>query len=365
MKKIIAILLVLLMVAAAVPALVSMAVCLDDCDCGCGDDLCDKCGGCLDCDCGPPCECGCECIDPGCGCECPVCWAAGDCGTDGDRCESGCTCDCHTPPLSGDYALAITEFKITSPASTAKVKTGSTITGTVTVKNIGSEAAVISGNDPAVPGEWCGGIGILDVPITSQSFSGTIAPDASITFSFSLKVGGPPADGVLDPRYLPIIVGFTHHNNTAEVSDLKDLVFDYIINNFGTFALTGKGTKAAKLDRDNTKFTKGTGTLYNDTLKKEVPAADYTVSKGSTVLTLSEKYLKSLKAGSYTFTATFDDGLKVPGITLTVTNSSSSGRDVNTGDLSMLVWFTVCGVTLATVGTVGFVAAARKKRKSR
>ncbi|MCL2486039.1 MAG: hypothetical protein FWE86_00375 [Oscillospiraceae bacterium] len=182
MKKLIAILLILLVVAATVPAIVSMAAeCLGGCDCGCDEgDVCDRCGGCLECECDELCDCGCECIDPGCGCMCDACWIAGDCGPNGSRCGRGCDCGCHE----------IIGF-------------------------IGTPS--VSPTDP-----------VAAIPMPEPS-------------SPSEANSSPPRE-----------------TNSA----------------------------------------------------------------------------------------------------------SSSGRDVNTGDLSILVWFAVCGVTLAAVGTVGMVAAARKKKKS-
>ena len=74
-----------------------------------------------------------------------------------------------------------------------------------------------------------------------------------------------------------------------------------VLEHFGTW--TGSGTAAAKVDADHAKFVR---LLYGGAV---VDAANYTVSPGSTVLTFTEAYLKSLPNGTYRYTAEFSDGV--------------------------------------------------------
>ena len=73
-----------------------------------------------------------------------------------------------------------------------------------------------------------------------------------------------------------------------------------VLAGFGDF--TGTGSRFVVIDADQATFV--SLTLGGAT----VNPANYTVSGGSTVVTLSESYLRTLPAGSYTFRANFTDG---------------------------------------------------------
>ncbi|MDR1354755.1 MAG: hypothetical protein LBJ43_00510, partial [Propionibacteriaceae bacterium] len=69
---------------------------------------------------------------------------------------------------------------------------------------------------------------------------------------------------------------------------------------FGVF--TGNGVRSVSIAAPYNKFVKLL--LDDDT----VAASNYTVTEGSTVITLQESYLKTFTNGTYWFTAIFTNG---------------------------------------------------------
>lgn len=124
-----------------------------------------------------------------------------------------------------------------------------------------------------------------------------------------------------------------------------------VLSAFITF--TGSGNRMAKIDADSGKFVR---LLYNNA---EVSTANYTVTRGSTVITLNESYLKTFANGTYAFRAEFTDGYA----DLTLKVNSAQDTDVpQMGDTSdMELWF-----ALLCMGTAGIVGAYvwEKKRKA-
>ena len=109
-----------------------------------------------------------------------------------------------------------------------------------------------------------------------------------------------------------------------------------VLEHFGTF--TGSGTRSAKVDADHTGFTR----LHHhglDGVTTQVDPADHEITAGSTVITLSEAYLKTLPNGNHTFTAEYSDGAATP-IRLTVAvpadntgpGGTGGGEGSGTGD---------------------------------
>jgi uncharacterized protein YjdB len=74
-----------------------------------------------------------------------------------------------------------------------------------------------------------------------------------------------------------------------------------VIDHFGTW--DGSGDAIGKVDADHTKFTR----LLRAGV--EIAAAHYTVTSGSTVITLKEAYLATLAEGAHSFVAEFTDGV--------------------------------------------------------
>jgi len=73
-----------------------------------------------------------------------------------------------------------------------------------------------------------------------------------------------------------------------------------VLQHFGTW--TGSGTREGRINADHTRFVRLTraGT--------EVAATHYTVTAGSTVITLNESYIATLSNGTHVFRAEFTDG---------------------------------------------------------
>ncbi|MDR3085288.1 MAG: hypothetical protein LBU47_03130 [Christensenellaceae bacterium] len=73
-----------------------------------------------------------------------------------------------------------------------------------------------------------------------------------------------------------------------------------VLEHFDDF--TGSGTSSARIDADYREFVR----LWHD--GEVVDPANYTITEGSTVITLKEHYLKTFRNGVYWFTAEFNDG---------------------------------------------------------
>ncbi|MCL2528911.1 MAG: hypothetical protein FWE41_01040 [Coriobacteriia bacterium] len=120
---------------------------------------------------------------------------------------------------------------------------------------------------------------------------------------------------------------------------------------------TGSGTSKAIVDADHTKFQH---LLYQGA---QVNPSNYTITQGSTVITLSEVHLKTLAAGTHTFTAVFSDGTS-EAIQLVVTSSAGTtggGTVPQTADISLLPLL-FCALT-AFIGAASVFAARKLKRK--
>jgi hypothetical protein len=122
-----------------------------------------------------------------------------------------------------------------------------------------------------------------------------------------------------------------------------------VLEAFGTW--TGSGSIRVRIDADHEDFEKlvlGANTIAN---------THYTVTKGSTVITLNEAYLKSLSNGTHNFVAEFKDGFTA-NIPLIVNSSTARPPDSNprTG-------ITVAFVPVAIAAAATIAATRRRKRK--
>ena len=132
-----------------------------------------------------------------------------------------------------------------------------------------------------------------------------------------------------------------------------------IITPFGTW--NGSGGATVAIDGDFTKFVR---LIYNG---QAVDSANYTVTSGSTIITLKESYLKTLTNGTYVFTAEFNDGLSEM-ISLSI--NKTTNEDQNTAGLPITgensnihIWILFGSVSFATIcGTV--LVGRRKKCKA-
>ncbi|MCI8669814.1 MAG: starch-binding protein [Lachnospiraceae bacterium] len=100
---------------------------------------------------------------------------------------------------------------------------------------------------------------------------------------------------------------------------------------------TGNGAYVLRLDRDINKFIE---VLMDDVV---VDPSNYTVTEGSTILTFSEAYLKSLSEGEHVVKVNFTDGFAETVLTVALsadsapaevpTTGANNGASVNTGDV--------------------------------
>jgi hypothetical protein len=99
-----------------------------------------------------------------------------------------------------------------------------------------------------------------------------------------------------------------------------------VVQGFGTWA--GTGTATAKVNVPLAKFQRLLAP--DDTVL--VAGKDYDVAEGSTVITLSESYLKTLENGAYAFSAEFSDGTAYIPLEVGVTAAGEKEETVATGD---------------------------------
>jgi LPXTG-motif cell wall-anchored protein len=208
----------------------------------------------------------------------------------------------------------------------------------------------------------------LDASLTDTSRTGTTGQTASITLA---------PEGDTTPKGTHT-TGWGYNANHADAVPSGSIAGDgslvlkvyfkvvhsfYIIEHFGTYTLGEGGTRSARISyEDHTKFLR---LLYDGI---EVPAKNYTVTHGSTVITLKHDYLETYDAGTYDlFTAEFADGtsdyiwLKIvepdEGLTDTPdpgTNGNIASSDTpGTGDDSnMALWIILGAVALAALALV-------------
>ncbi|MDR2109533.1 MAG: hypothetical protein LBP28_08785, partial [Coriobacteriales bacterium] len=151
--------------------------------------------------------------------------------------------------------------------------------------------------------------------------------------------------------------------NTA----LAALRYDYpVLDAFVTW--DGSGVARVRVDADREKFVR---LVLDDHV---VSTSGYTVTSGSTILTLSEDYLNTLSPGSYDFYAEFTDGSAGP-LTLTIegdggnggnggggNGGGSAGKAPQTGDdAAAIVSFAT--LLLVTGSALLAVAAARRRQR--
>jgi len=120
---------------------------------------------------------------------------------------------------------------------------------------------------------------------------------------------------------------------------------------FGDF--TGSGDLTGTIDAPYSEFVR----LIRDGV--EVDPTNYTVAEGSTVITLKEAYLKTLKNGTYTVKVEFKGGYAETTLKVSVTAAEIS-KSASTGDSSHAwLWIALMGASI--LGIAG-IALARKKK---
>lgn len=135
--------------------------------------------------------------------------------------------------------------------------------------------------------------------------------------------------------------------------------YDYTFTaEFGTFR--GSGDLRGKVNADYVKFVG----LFID--HKQVDVSDYTVSEGSTIITLKEGYLKTLANGTYTVRASFSDGIAettfaVSVLASPVPSASSGGVGAtNTGD-NWTIWLLPAVLIVLGLSSIGIALVMRRR----
>ncbi|GHU07903.1 hypothetical protein FACS189431_3220 [Alphaproteobacteria bacterium] len=187
-------------------------------------------------------------------------------------------------------------------------------------------------------------------PMVAVVVSGTVDLSAAGTYTLTYDA----TDAAGNPA---ISVTRTIIVNTAPVVPVSYLV----LTHFGKW--TGSGTATGTIDGDHLKFVRLT--LAGDV----VDGGNYTVTSGSTVITLSESYLKTLVDGDYTFVAEYSDGTSGE-INLTIARPTQVQVPENvplleaknlpqTGDVVLGKLLGLIG--LAVLGVVGITAGLRTR----
>jgi hypothetical protein len=181
----------------------------------------------------------------------------------------------------------------TSPETVFTMPTGEA-TVTATYKDIPPMTYplhVVNGTDMTNAGPYTAG---AEVSITADS------PADGQAFDKWIVSGG--NDGSFYNETSPETVFTMPAGEATVTATYKDIppVTYIVVKDFGKY--TGNGTVFAEVDANHLLFVQ---LLYDGT---EIDSAYYTVTKGSTVITLHENYLRTFKNGTYLFIAEFTNG---------------------------------------------------------
>ena len=129
-----------------------------------------------------------------------------------------------------------------------------------------------------------------------------------------------------------------------------------VLSHFGTW--TGSGTSTARVDEDHSKFVR---LLLNGNV---VASSNYTVTAGSTIITLNESYLRNFANGTYNFRAEFTDGFA----NLRLIVSHNFGVVPQTGIPSITgtvitMWMSIIMTATLGVCLYTYIKAKRKQEK--
>jgi len=183
----------------------------------------------------------------------------------------------------------------------------------------------------------------IDVYPPSLSLFSVVVGGQDIKLNGSLVVGSDPAQ-----RFLTAPVD--HFSLFAVVEMLTKTNYK-VLEDFGMWE--GSGVAVGKVDGPYSKFVRLT------LAGKTVDPANYTVTEGSTVITLHQGYLKTLANGVYLFRAEYTDGFA--DLTLTV-NVPASAKVPLTGDNASQAWW--WGTLLvAAYGTLGLLMRRQRWRR--
>jgi hypothetical protein len=208
----------------------------------------------------------------------------------------------------------------------------------ITSFKIGDAVGTISGTSIAVTVPYSTNVTSLTPTITHSGVS--ISPAGAQDFSKPVSYTVTAEDGTTK-SYL--------------VTLTRSVVIPITVN-VGTW--TGKGSVTITVDADLAKFVR----LMLD--GKVIDAANYTLTEGSTIITLKEGYLKTLADGDHSFTAEFTDGTAVLPLTVkagaTGTTDTTPNTFPQTGDGGTLA----LGALLLLSGTGGTILILRRRPRA-
>ena|GEM_PF-3913249 len=126
------------------------------------------------------------------------------------------------------------------------------------------------------------------------------------------------------------------------------------------FTWTGEGEASFRLDADPKTFVK----LYEGDKKsgKEVNESNYTITAGSTIITLKEDYVKTLENGTYLYTAEFEDGDAVLKLIVDTESDGKKSLIPKSGDANRAAGIVVLIASLALAGA-SFRALRKEQTK--
>ena len=219
-----------------------------------------------------------------------------------------------SPNGAQDFSSPI-QYTVTAEDTSTKVYTVTvTVAAPATTKEIteftlAGQAATINGEGITVTVPYGTDVTALTPSITHNGVS--ISPSGSQDFSSPVTYTVTAQDGSTKAFAV-----------TATVSTNVP-----VTASFGTWK--GSGTTTAKAEADLSKFVR------LELNGQTVDGANYSTASGSTIITLSESYLKTLANGSYAFTAVFTDGTAALPLTVDVkaeeTTTPPPAGTINTG----------------------------------
>jgi hypothetical protein len=157
-----------------------------------------------------------------------------------------------------------------------------------------------------------------------------------------------------------ICLGEVVSNPTATVTVAPEVFTYNVLSHFGTYTGAGSDVVKAHIDADHAQFIR---LLLNG---KEVDPAHYAITKGSTIITLTENHLNTYANGKYVLTAEFADGTLVP-LNLEVNVSSpvvpQTGAPQTGDDTPLEAMIAIVCVSLAMLCLATGLLARRKVKE--
>ena len=231
-------------------------------------------------------------------------------------------------PGPADYAINVTtDGNGTASASTTYALTGDEITLTAT-PNDGyqfKEWQVIAGNVTITDNKFI--LGVYDVQIKA------VFEESAFTPYSLVKIGDKEVTAEeTAAEETPKIVTDTTSDSTFTIKPATGVV-DNSFENFEYVAVDG-----TKLTRD----------------------VEYTVSKGSTIITLKDSYLKTLSAGDHVILINFSDGSTIVNLTVNAPANAANVPATGEGQTTMMLGTVL---VISALGIVVFVSAKKRKEE--